>query len=110
MRPTRHVVPRVEALLLRRRPGTAGPATRRAGDRVPVDPAGVLRATGAERDLVATQPATGDRRGAERAFDLLELLRQRERVRPGLPRALDLRRHDPQVRRAPAGAVAADRL
>ena len=69
-----------------------------------------LRIADGERDLVAMQPGVRDRRWTERAGELLELLRQRQLPLRQRPRALDLRRHDPQERRAPARAVVGDGL
>ena len=72
---------------------------------LPCSAAGVGGVPDLERDLVAAQLAVGDRRVAERAGQHLEALVQRQRALRHLPRAVDLGRDDPQVRRAPAGAV-----
>src|SRR5512138_2291797 len=91
-------------LLLRRAPG--GARARGALHGVAADGSRVGGAAHGEGDLVAVEASVGQRVRPERAGERLVLLRERERVRAQLPRALGLRRHDPEVRRAPRGAVA----
>ena len=79
-------------------------------DRIAVDAAAVLGAAGGETDLIAAQPAVCNRRGIaaglERAGEHLESLLERELALRQLPRAFDLRRHDPQVGGAVIAAAA----
>ena len=88
-------------------PGSALAAFDGSLHRGALDPSGVDGIPHGKGDLLSPHPSLIDRHGAQRAGEHLEFLGQREPALRKLPRAADLRRHDPEVGRAPARAVSA---
>lgn len=96
------------ASLLNRGPTSAWLADQVALHGLAIDCSGIAGTVYSEGYGVAAQARGGDVRRSKRAAERLKTLRQFELLITELPNTLDLCRHDPQERRAPVGAIAAD--
>src|SRR6185295_6745927 len=90
-----------------------GATFRNSRDRIAADPARIIAFARVETDLIAVELTVLDHAHVAAGFygsgDLLECLCQRELAIGELPMPCHFRRHDPQERRAPSGAILGDR-